>query len=120
MYICICICSLTLNKQDGVVLFWDPAALDALEPTDSSPTVALEPLKEVRLGPGGVRIRTMEIDEERQFGEWIVMDDGKQSGGLWRVNWKDGMAATKLLDTHAGMVMCVYMYMYVRVCMLIA
>ncbi len=61
---------------------------------------------QVRIGPGGVRIKTMEVDEQGQFGEWIVMDDGKQSGGLWKVNWKDGMAATKLLDAHAGTGAC--------------
>jgi hypothetical protein len=57
---------------------------------------------QVRVGPGGVRIKTMHVDENGQFGDWVVMDDGRQSGGLWKVNWKEGMEATKLLDAHAG------------------
>jgi hypothetical protein len=30
---------------------------------------------QVRVGPGGVRIKTMHVDKNGQFGDWVVMDD---------------------------------------------
>lgn len=57
------------------------------------------------MGEEGVRIKTMEIDEDAKHGEWLVLDDGQHGGGLWKVNWREGMSSTKLIDTHSGPVL---------------
>ena len=94
---------------DGMILSWDPAAIDLLEPSDTSPQVVLAPLSEVRVGTveDKVRIKTMETDPTGELGQWMLLDDGENGGGLWTVDWKNGYQSKKIIDAHSGPVMAI-------------
>jgi len=88
---------------DGYMRFWEYAALDLAEPEDDEPHCHVEVSKEVKImdesaGDVPVKVKTMHLDPDGKYKEWLVQDD---AGGLWRVDYNN-FACKKVMDFHAG------------------
>lgn len=78
---------------DGYVRKWRFDRLEFAEASEEDPCIALEPIVEIKIGPG-VQIRGMLRGDDH----WIVQD---YNGGLYKL-WLADFQVQKLLDCHSG------------------
>jgi len=78
---------------DGFVRKWRFDRLEFAEASEEDPVIALEPLAEVKIGPG-VQIKSMIRGDDH----WIIQDS---NGGLFKLFHTD-YRVQRLLDCHAG------------------
>lgn len=98
---------------DGYLRFWETNQIDLAEPSDDEPVCRIKPVLEFKIegkeanatdseGPSpGVKVKTMHLDPEGKYKEWLVQDD---AGALWRINY-GLLESTQVCSFHAGPVM---------------
>jgi len=91
--------------MDGFLRYWEYPKIDLAEPEEDEPRCTINPVKEFLITEGGkeerrVSVKTMHLDREGKFKEWLVQDD---SGALWRIGTgQEELSASKIMSFHAG------------------
>jgi len=92
--------------MDGFLRYWEYPKIDLAEPEEDEPRCTINPVKEFLITEGSskgerrVSVKTMHLDVEGRFKEWLVQDD---SGALWRIGTEqEELKASKIMSFHAG------------------
>ncbi|XP_064651335.1 cilia- and flagella-associated protein 44-like isoform X2 [Lineus longissimus] len=88
---------------DGCIRVWDFESIDTADVTDDSPIFEMEPMNELNVGTGDVRlksiIKSVDADEPTL---WYAQD---AYGGIWKLDLSfshTSLAPEKLMSYHAG------------------